>query len=84
MQFPNRSDSDIRSDTNKQDTQGELHAKLLRLRSQNPADHTPAGGRRKACGAWPGFETTRRAKLAAQADHLQALRIRIGNEHPDR
>ena len=23
-------------------------------------------GRREACGAWPGFETTRRAKLAAR------------------
>ena len=28
MQFPNRSDSVIQSDTNKQDAQGELHAKL--------------------------------------------------------
>ena len=28
MQFPNRSDSASRSDTNKQDAQGELHAKL--------------------------------------------------------
>ena len=26
----------------------------------------PIGGRRGACGAWPGFETTRRAKLAAR------------------
>ena len=26
----------------------------------------PIGGRREACGAWPGFETTRRAKLAAR------------------
>ena len=23
-------------------------------------------GRREACGAWPGFETTRRAKLVAR------------------
>ena len=27
----------------------------------------PIGGHREACGAWPGFETTRRAKLAARA-----------------
>ena len=26
----------------------------------------PIGGRREACGAWPGFEPTRRAKLAAR------------------
>ncbi|MBS4875761.1 MAG: hypothetical protein KHZ98_08005, partial [Actinomyces sp.] len=26
----------------------------------------PTGGRREACWAWPGFETTRRAKLAAR------------------
>ena len=26
----------------------------------------PIGGRRGACGAWPGFEPTRRAKLAAR------------------
>ena len=26
----------------------------------------PIGGRREACGAWPGFETTHRAKLAAR------------------
>ena len=25
----------------------------------------PIGGRREACWAWPGFESTRRAKLAA-------------------
>ena len=34
-----------------------------------PAEHTkyrPIGGRRGACRAWPGFETTRRAKLAAR------------------
>ena len=29
----------------------ELRAKLLRLRSQGTADHTPPGGRRGACGA---------------------------------
>ena len=27
----------------------------------------PTGGWREACWAWPGFETTRRAKLAARA-----------------
>ena len=26
----------------------------------------PIGGHREACGAWPGFETTRRAKLVAR------------------
>ena len=26
----------------------------------------PTGGWREACGAWPGFETTRRAKLVAR------------------
>ena len=29
--------------------------------------HRPIGGHREACGAWPGFEPTRRAKLAARA-----------------
>ena len=29
--------------------------------------YRPIGGRREACGAWPGFEPTRRAKLAAWA-----------------
>ena len=28
--------------------------------------YRPIGGRREACGAWPGFEPTRRAKLAAR------------------
>ena len=27
----------------------------------------PCGGRRRVCRAWPGFETTRRAQLAARA-----------------
>ena len=48
MQFPNRSDSIIRSDTNQQHAQGELHAKLpgsTRVR--------PPGGHRGACEAWP-------------------------------
>ena len=40
-------------------------------RRQGQSKHTrtkprPIGGRRGACGAWPGFETTRRAKLAAR------------------
>ena len=30
------------------------------------ASRRPIGGCRKDCGAWPGFETTRRAKLAAR------------------
>ena len=29
--------------------------------------HCPIGGRREACWAWPGFESTRRVKLAARA-----------------
>ena len=37
-------------------------------RPEHPWDHKarPIGGRRGACGAWPGFEPTRRAKLAAR------------------
>ena len=100
MQFPNRSDSAARTNTNRQDARGELHAKLLSCttvsgrprpeaaagpghshqnhrrrrcgeRRQGQSKHTRTkprsiGGRRGACGAWPGFETTRRAKLAAR------------------
>ena len=29
--------------------------------------HRPIGGHREACWAWPGFESTRRVKLAARA-----------------
>ena len=29
--------------------------------------HRPIGRRREACGAWPGFEPTRRVKLVARA-----------------
>ena len=36
--------------SNPETSSGELRAKLLRLRSQGPTDHTPPGGRRIACG----------------------------------
>ena len=50
MQFPNRSDSATQSDTNKQDSQRELHAKLL-----GSARVGPPEGRR---GAWPTPHST--------------------------
>ena len=34
------------------------------LRQGAHTEPHPIGGRREACGAWPGFEPTRRAKLA--------------------
>ena len=34
--------------------------------TSNTQTPRPIGGRREACGAWPGFEPTRRAKLAAR------------------
>ena len=37
-----------------------------RARERTHPKPRPIGGRRGACGAWPGFETTRRAKLAAR------------------
>ena len=39
----------------------------------------PIGGRRGACGAWPGFETTRRAKLAARTASGRAGRAAAGD-----
>ena len=39
----------------------------------------PIGGRREACGAWPGFETTRRAKLAARTASGRAGRAAAGD-----
>ena len=47
------------------------HGCGARGRRQGQSKHTrlrprPIGGRRGACGAWPGFETTRRAELAAR------------------
>ena len=92
MQFPhgtnrrtlkNRGISTIRLQ-NLKHSQGNCMRNCCARGRQGPADPTPPGGRREACRAWPDNESTRRAKLAAQADHLQALRIRIGNEHPDR
>lgn len=46
MQFPNRSDSATQSDTNKQASQGELHAKLQHLRPLAGPVATPHGGHR--------------------------------------
>ena len=39
----------------------------------------PIGGRREACGAWPGFETTRRAKLAARTARGRAGHAAAGD-----
>ena len=39
----------------------------------------PIGGRRGACGAWPGFETTRRAKLAARTTSGRAGHAAAGD-----
>ena len=39
----------------------------------------PIGGRREACGAWPGFETTHRAKLAARTASGRAGRAAAGD-----
>ena len=40
----------------------------------------PIGGRREACGAWPGFETTRRAKLAARTASGRAGHAAAGDQ----
>ena len=48
-----------------------------------PAEHTkyrPIGGRRGACRAWPGFETTRRAKLAARTASGRAGPAAVGDQ----
>ena len=39
----------------------------------------PIGGRREACGAWPGFEPTRRAKLAARTASGRVGRAAAGD-----
>ena len=39
----------------------------------------PIGGRREACGAWPGFEPTHRAKLAARTASGRAGRAAAGD-----
>ena len=39
----------------------------------------PIGGHREACGAWPGFETTRRAKLAARTASGRAGLAAVGD-----
>ena len=40
----------------------------------------PIGGRREACGAWPGFEPTRRAKLAARTASGRAGHAAAGGQ----
>ena len=40
----------------------------------------PIGGRREACGAWPGFEATRRAKLAARTARGRAGLASAGDQ----
>ena len=53
MQFPNRSDSVIQSDTNKQGVQRELHAKLQHLRPLAGPVATPHGGHRTQAATHP-------------------------------
>lgn len=53
MQFPNRSDSVIQSDTNKQVAQWELHAKLQHLRPLAGPVATPHGGHRAQAATHP-------------------------------
>ena len=53
MQFPNRSDSAIQSDTNKQAAQRELHAKLQHLRPLAGPVATPPGGHRAQAATHP-------------------------------
>ena len=47
--------------------------------TDNTQTPRPIGGRREACGAWPGFETTRRAKLAARTASGRAGRAAAGD-----
>ena len=53
MQFPNRCDSAIQSDTNKQAAQRELHAKLQHLRPLAGPVATPHGGHRAQAATHP-------------------------------
>ena len=53
----------------------ELRAKLL-----GGTRVAPPGGRREACGAWPGFETTRLAKLAARTARGRAGLAAAGDQ----
>ena len=53
MQFPNRSDSATQSDTNKQATRRELHAKLQYLRPLAGPVATPYGGHRAQAATHP-------------------------------
>ena len=59
-------------------------ASLRRPRATGPGQAThrhprPIGGRREACGAWPGFEPTRRATLAARTASGRAGRAAAGD-----
>ena len=49
-------------------------------RASTRTKHRPIGGRRVACGAWPGFETTRRAKLAARTASGRAGHAAAGDQ----
>ena len=42
--------------------------------------YRPIGDRRGACRAWPGFETTRRAKLAARTASGRAGPAAVGDQ----
>ena len=51
-----------------------------RARAGTHTKPRPIGGRRVACGAWPGFEPTRRAKLAARTASGRAGHAAAGNQ----
>ena len=51
-----------------------------RARERTHPKPRPIGGRRGACGAWPGFETTRRAKLAARTASGRAGHAAAGDQ----
>ena len=53
---------------------------LRRPEHQRSHKQRPIGGRRGACGAWPGFETTRRAKLAARTASGRAGHAAAGDQ----
>ena len=53
---------------------------LRRPEHQRHHKPRPIGGRREACGAWPGFETTRRAKLAARTASGRAGHAAAGDQ----
>ena len=51
-----------------------------RVRAGTRTKPRPIGGRRVACEAWPGFEPTRRAKLAARTASGRAGHAAAGNQ----